>query len=66
MGKLKKVEEDVENLTPEELADFRKWFLAYDGAVWDQQIERDVKNGKLAESSKEALAEHKAGRTKEL
>lgn len=58
MTKLQRIEQDVENLSPEELATFRKWFHSYDAALWDQQLDRDVKSGKLDKLRDEALAEH--------
>jgi hypothetical protein len=64
--KLQQIERDVKNLSPAELADFRKWFHAFDAALWDQQLERDKKAGKLDRLRDEALAEHAARRTKEL
>ncbi len=41
------VETAVRHLTPEELASFRNWFLAYDAEQWDRQIEADVRAGRL-------------------
>lgn len=66
MSKLDRIEQDVQNLSPEELADFRKWFQSYDAALWDQQLERDAGSGKLDKLADEAAAEHKAQRTREL
>lgn len=47
MGKVEKIEQEVEALSPEELAQFRAWFLEYDWAAWDRQLERDVQAGRL-------------------
>jgi len=66
MSKLQRIEKDVESLTPDELSDFRKWFASYDAALWDQQLERDVKSGKLDSLRDEALADHAAQRTRDL
>lgn len=66
MNKLERIENDVESLSEEDLAAFRKWFQSYDAAIWDQQLERDVNAGKLDELRNEALGEHEAKRTKEL
>ena len=66
MTKLQRIEQDVESLSPEELADFRKWFQSYDAALWDQQLDRDANTGKLDTLRDEALAEHDAQRTREL
>ena len=37
MGKIEKIELEVQALSPEELAQFRAWFLEYDWAAWDRQ-----------------------------
>lgn len=66
MTKLQRIEQDVQGLSPEELADFRKWFQSYDAAFWDQQLERDAKAGKLDKLRDEAVTEHNAGRTRQL
>ena len=35
MGKVEKIEQEVQALSPAELAEFRAWFLEYDWAAWD-------------------------------
>ena len=52
--------------TPDDLAKLRDWFEEFASQLWDAQIERDAKAGKLDRLAAEALAEHKAGRTKPL
>lgn len=64
MSKLEKLERDVEELTPEERAAFREWFSAYDAAEWDAKFERDATSGALDEFADEALADHRAGRSR--
>ncbi len=66
MTKVEKLEREVQGLTAEELAAFRDWFAAFDAGVWDQQLEVDVKAGKLDALADEALADHRAGRTRKL
>lgn len=66
MSKLKALEERVSALSPEELAEFRRWFAEFDAAAWDRQIERDVKTGKLDALADEALRDHAAGKTTEF
>jgi hypothetical protein len=43
MGKVESIEQAVQALTPEEVADFRAWFAEFDWAAWDRQIERDIR-----------------------
>lgn len=66
MTKLERIEHQVQSLSPEELADFRRWFAEYDAAQWDRQFERDVADGKLDALRVQALEEHQANRTTEL
>ena len=66
MGNVEKIEQDVLALSPEELAQFRAWFLEYDWAAWDRQLERDVQAGKLDQLADRALRDHTAGKTKPL
>jgi len=53
-------------LSPEELAQFRAWFLEFDWATWDHQIERDVQAGRLDALAEKALRDHAAGKTTPL
>jgi hypothetical protein len=64
MSKIEKIERDVQALSPEELAQFRAWFLEYDWAVWDRQIERDAEAGRLDDLAAKALRDHEAGKTR--
>ncbi len=66
MGKVEKLEQDVQALSPDELAEFRAWFLEYDWAAWDRQLEQDVKNGRLDDLADRALRDHSAGKTTRL
>jgi hypothetical protein len=56
----------VKRLPKKDLARFRKWFVEYDAGAWDKQLESDVAAGKLDALAREALREHKAGRTTSL
>lgn len=66
MSELDKLAERIEKLSPEELKKFRAWFTEFDARLWDAQIEADSKSGKLDALAAEALAEHKAGKSREL
>ena len=57
MTKVEALEREVQNLTPEELATFRDWFVEFDWQAWDRQLESDVAAGKLDDLAAEALAE---------
>ena len=66
MGKVEKIENEVQARSPAELAQFRAWFLEYDWAAWDQQLERDVQAGRLDDLADKALREHAADKTTPL
>lgn len=66
MGKVEKIEHEVQALSPAELAGFRAWFLEYDWAAWDRQLERDVQAGRLDDLAEKALRDHAAGKTTPL
>jgi len=66
MTRVQRLEQEIQELTRRELAAFRKWFQEYDAADWDRQIEEDALAGKLDKLAEKALADHKAGRTKEI
>ena len=66
MTAIEKLEREAQKLSREELAAFREWFRKYDSDEWDRQIENDVRSGKVDLLAEEAVAEHKAGRTKEI
>jgi hypothetical protein len=60
------IEKAVEQLAPRELARFRAWFEAFDAKQFNAAIERDVRAGNLDAHANEALAAHRAGRSRDL
>lgn len=60
------VEQAVEQLSPTELAKFRRWYAQFDADAWDAQIEADAASGKLDALAAEALAEYHSGQAREL
>ncbi len=66
MSNVENLERQVKDLSPEELAAFRKWFLAYDWEVWDRQVEQDALAGKLDALAEKALQDHAAGKSTKL
>jgi hypothetical protein len=61
MENVKSIEYAVESLPPSELAEFRRWFVEFDGHAWDRQIEEDASSGKLDHLAAEALAVYRVG-----
>ncbi len=66
MTKLEKIEQDVEQLEPDELARFRAWVAEFDAANWDAQIEADANAGRLGALAEDAIAAYWAGRSRPL
>lgn len=63
---LQELESAVTNLPPEQLAKFASWFDEYRADLWDQQIEKDIKAGRLDELGQQADADFEAGNCKPL
>lgn len=66
MSKVDRIEKDVRDLSAEELAQFRNWFLEFDWEAWNHQLESDVQAGKLDSLAERALRDHASGKTKPL
>lgn len=66
MTNVKRLEREVAELSEAELADFRRWFAEFDAAAWDDQLEAEARSGALDRLADEAMADHKAGRTRPL
>ena len=66
MNKVEAIEEQIEKLSPEELAAFRRWYTAFDAETWDRQFEVEVKAGKLDALAEKALRAHTSGQSKPL
>lgn len=66
MSKVENLEKQVQQLSHEELAEFRRWFAEFDAHLWDQQFEADVKAGKLDALAEKALRAHAAGQSTKL
>ncbi len=63
---IQEIEQAIKELSSDELARFRQWFDEFDAKVWDEQFEQDVKSGRLDKLSKQAVADFRAGKAKEL
>jgi hypothetical protein len=63
---LDELEAAVAHLPREELDTFARWFEEYLAAAWDQQIEADIRVGRLDNAGRRADADFEAGRCKPL
>ena len=66
MTQIQKIEDEILNLPPRELAEFRAWFEKFDADIWDSQFEQDVKSGKLDNLAKSAVNDFKDGKYKKI
>lgn len=60
------IEQAVAGLPVAELAKFRQWFVQFDAAAWDAQMDTDAKAGKLDALAEKALDEYRRGEAREL
>jgi hypothetical protein len=66
MTKLEDIEKAVTQLTPDQLAQFRDWFEAFDAARFDEKIARDAQGGRLDALAERAGEDYRKGRAREL
>ena len=63
---VQEIEQAVSRLPAKDLATFRRWFQEFEAQLWDEQIEQDVKAGKLDKLAERATTDYKTGKYKEL
>lgn len=56
--------DQVQKLPPAEVFELGRWLREYQAELWDQQIEADIRSGKLDKLGQEALEELRAGKTR--
>ena len=66
MSKVESIEQQIETLSPGELAKFRAWYTSVDAQAWEAQFTADVNAGKLDSIADHALLAHKAGQSTTL
>jgi hypothetical protein len=66
MSALEQIEAAILTLPSDEFRQLRQWFFDLDYQRWDEQLERDVAEGKLDALAEEAIAEFKAGHCREI
>ena len=64
MSNVEAIEQQIEKLSPAELATFRRWYAAFDAEAWDRQFEVDVKAGQLDAVAEKTLSAHVSGQSK--
>jgi hypothetical protein len=66
MGKVEKIEQQIRELSAEELAKLRQWFAEFDAEAWDRRFKADVRARKLDTLGNQALKAHASGKTKKI
>lgn len=66
MSTVQDIENAIRQLSTEDLAAFRTWFVAFDAEQWDQQFEEDVAAGRLEDLAQEAIQDLQEGRCTDL
>lgn len=66
MRKVEEIEHQIQELSREELAELRDWFLEQDWKAWDAQVAADVTAGKLDTLISEAKAEYESGQARKF
>jgi hypothetical protein len=66
MTKVQELERQIERLSPEELAELCARLVEREAEAWDREIERDAACGKLDELFATSLADHRAGKSREI
>ena len=66
MSTVEEITAAIERLPADQVARVRAWLADYAERLWDEQIERDERAGRLDALIDRALEEHRAGRTRPL
>ena len=66
MSTIEEIKDAVTHLPESEFSRFRKWFDDYEEKLWNKEIEKDLKAGKLESAKQKALKDFNEGRSKPL
>jgi hypothetical protein len=63
---IKEIESAIVQLPPSELAELAKWFEEFQARAWDEQLEQDVRGGRLDAMIQQAEQDFEQGRCEPL
>jgi hypothetical protein len=66
MTKVEALEEAIRKLSTAELVELRQWIVTREADVWDREIERDAASGELDKLFEKSVADHRAGKSREI
>jgi hypothetical protein len=63
MSRVKNIENQIKELSQDELTALREWFADFDADAWDRQMEADINAGRLDSLAERALLDHEASQS---
>ncbi len=66
MARLEQLEDQIRELSAEELQKLRIWFAEFDAEAWDHQFAADAASGKLNQLAERALQQHADGLSRDV
>jgi hypothetical protein len=63
---VKEIESAIAQLPPSELAELAKWFEEFQARAWDEQLEHDVRGGRLDALIQQAEQDFEQGQCEPL
>lgn len=66
MSNLEQIEAAILSLPSHDFEKLRLWFFDLDYERWDEQLERDIADGRLEALAQEAISEFQAGHCREI
>jgi hypothetical protein len=66
MSTLQEIEKAIDRLPRDQAFELSEWLQQRLDDVWDRQFESDVREGRLTGIAEKAIAEHRAGKSKEF
>lgn len=60
------IESAILQLPPNEYQQLLEWFFDLDYQRWNEQLEKDITNGKLENLAQEAIADFEAGQYRQI
>lgn len=63
---LEQIESAIVQLSPDEIQQLVEWLADLDYQHWDEQLEKDIADGKLEALAQEAISDYETGHCREI